>query len=123
MAFQADTSGTFTTDGVIPRTLFGAGSRGNVDVTPGDYVIVVRPGPELSASTPFTVVASAPVQAPNALPRTGESGGRPTAAIVAGIVATLLGLLFRRAERTPTATGGNDGRGRVLGARRKHSAV
>ena len=98
MAFQADATGGFTIEGTIPRTLFGAGSRGNVEVIPGAYTIVVRTGPELSASTPFTVTAGAPVQTPSALPRTGVHGDQPAAAAVTGVVAVLLGLLLRGAE-------------------------
>ncbi len=98
MAFQADASGGFSVEGTIPRTLFGAGSRGNVEVIPGAYTIVVRPGPELSASTPFTVTASAPVQTPSALPRTGDPGQQPAAVAVTGVVALLFGLLLRGAE-------------------------
>jgi hypothetical protein len=97
MAFQANASGDFTIDGVIPRTLFGAGSRGNVEVIPGAYAIVVRTGPELSASAPFTV-AMAPVQAPGALPRTGDYGGQPAGPVVVGVVAALVGLILRSAE-------------------------
>ena len=96
MAFLADSGGAFTMQGVIPRTLFGMGSRGNVEVIPGAYTIVVRPGPELSASAPFTVVAPAPGQVPAALPRTGHPGGLPQALWAAGFAATCLGLLLRR---------------------------
>lgn len=105
MAFEADATGGFTIDGVIPRTLFGAGSRGNVEVTPGAYTIVVRTGPELSAGTPFTVIASAPVPAPSALPRTGDHGGPPAASVVSGVVAVLLGLLLRCAGMTSRCQG------------------
>jgi hypothetical protein len=98
MAFQADASGGFTIDGVIPRTLFGAGSRGNVEVIPGAYTIVVRTGPELSAGTPFNVIAMAPVQAPDMLPHTGDDAGDPAGPAVVGVVAALVGLLLRSAE-------------------------
>jgi hypothetical protein len=98
MAFQANASGDFAIDGVIPKTLFGAGSRGNVEVIPGAYTIVVRTGPELSASTPFTVIAMAPVQAPGVLPRTGDYGGQPAGPTVVGVVAALVGLILRSAE-------------------------
>jgi len=98
MAFQADASGGFTIDGVIPRTLFGAGSRGNVEVIPGAYTIVVRTGPELSAGTPFTVIAMTPVQAPDMLPHTGDDAGDPAGPAVVGVVAALVGLLLRSAE-------------------------
>jgi hypothetical protein len=98
MAFQANASGDFTIDGVIPRTLFGAGSRGNVEVIPGAYTIVVRTGPELSADTPFTVIAMAPVQAPGALPRAGDYAGHPAGPAVVGVIAALVGLLLRSAE-------------------------
>jgi hypothetical protein len=57
MAFQADGSGSFSVEGTVPRTLFGVGSRGNLSVVPGEYTIVVRSGPELSASAPFSVAA------------------------------------------------------------------
>jgi LPXTG-motif cell wall-anchored protein len=96
MAFSADASGAFTFQGVIPRTLFGMGSRGNVEVVPGSYTIVVRPGPEFSASTSFTVVASPPAQAPSTLPRTGVSGAGPGLLLGVGFAAGLLGLLLRR---------------------------
>jgi hypothetical protein len=96
MAFPADASGAFTFQGVIPRTLFGMGSRGNVEVVPGSYTIVVRPGPEFSASTSFTVVAPPPAQAPGTLPRTGASGGGPGLLLALGFASGLLGLLLRQ---------------------------
>ena len=97
MAFPADASGAFTFQGAIPRTLFGMGSRGNVEVVPGSYTIVVRPGPEFSASTSFTVTAAPPpAQAPGTLPRTGVSGAAPGLLLGVGFAAGLLGLLLRR---------------------------
>jgi hypothetical protein len=54
MAFQADDAGSFSIQAMVPRTLFGVGNRGNVEVGPGAYTIVVRAG-DLWASTPFTV--------------------------------------------------------------------
>jgi hypothetical protein len=60
MTFDADEAGRFTVDGVVPPTLFGAGARGNIEVTPGRYTIVVRSGPDVWASTPFEVMAAEP---------------------------------------------------------------
>ena len=56
MTFQADAAGNFSVYGLIPPTLFsGGGNRGNVQVAPDAYTIVVRAGPGLSASVPFSV--------------------------------------------------------------------
>jgi len=60
MTFQVDADSTFSTSGVIPPTLFGAGNRGNVEVTPGTYTIVVRAGLSPVASTTATVDAGTP---------------------------------------------------------------
>jgi hypothetical protein len=65
MTFQADAAGNFTASGMIPPTLFGGGNRGNVEVTPDAYTIVVRAGPGLSASAPFSVSAAPSGAAPD----------------------------------------------------------
>jgi len=58
MIFQSDSSGEFVIQATVPTTLFNpAGSRGSLLVVPGSYVIVASSGPELTASTPFTVGA------------------------------------------------------------------
>jgi hypothetical protein len=57
MAFQTDANGSFSAEGTVPRTFFGPSSRGNLSVVPGGYTIVVRSGPEPSASAPFSVTA------------------------------------------------------------------
>ncbi len=56
-AFQVDANGCFSTQGTIPNTLFGGGSRGHITVVPGSYTIDVTGGDNLSASVPFTVGA------------------------------------------------------------------
>lgn len=53
----ADASGSFSIQAAVPFTLFGVGSRGNLNVVPGSYVIAVASGPSLSASAPLTVGA------------------------------------------------------------------
>jgi hypothetical protein len=57
MAFQIEADGTFEVQQTVPLTLFGAGSRGNINAVPGSYAIFVSSGPELQASVPFTVGA------------------------------------------------------------------
>ncbi|MGH2356162.1 MAG: hypothetical protein ACRDI2_09330 [Chloroflexota bacterium] len=58
-AIQVGADGAFAVQGMVPRTLFGPGNRGNVEVVPGAYTIVVRQGTERSASVPFTVTPPA----------------------------------------------------------------
>ena len=55
--FQTDANGTFSVQGTVPRTLFGAGSRGNLNVIPGDYTIVVSQSPEVHVTAQFVVGA------------------------------------------------------------------
>lgn len=59
MAFSVDASGGFAARGSVPVTLFGPGSRANLTVVPGSYIIVVSSGPGSSVSVPFTVGAPA----------------------------------------------------------------
>ena len=58
-AFRTDSTGTFLATGSVPRTLFGDGSRGNLNVVPGSYAIVVSGGPGPSATTSLVVRAPA----------------------------------------------------------------
>jgi hypothetical protein len=55
-AVQVAQDGTFSLQGSVPRTLFGSGNRGNVDVRPGSYTVVVRQGTDLAATAPLSVV-------------------------------------------------------------------
>lgn len=56
-AFAVGAGGTFSVAGAVPHTLFGPGDRGNVEVVPGDYTIVIRQDAQASASTTHTVGA------------------------------------------------------------------
>ncbi len=52
----SDASGAFSTQGTVPPTLFGPGSRANLNVIPGSYTIVAASGPGVSApAVAFTV--------------------------------------------------------------------
>src|SRR5918911_2811277 len=53
--------GTFVTSASVPLTLFGQGSRGNLNVVPGAYTLVVSQDTRRSIRVPFTV--GAPAQA------------------------------------------------------------
>src|SRR5438067_1681831 len=53
--------GTFVTSASVPLTLFGQGSRGNLNVVPGAYTLVVSQDTRQSTQVPFTV--GAPAQA------------------------------------------------------------
>src|SRR5919204_1387608 len=47
--------GTFVTSTSVPLTLFGQGSRGNLNVVPGAYTLVVSQGTAQAVQVPFTV--------------------------------------------------------------------
>jgi hypothetical protein len=50
-------NGAFAVTATVPRTLFGQGSRGNLNVVPGPYAVVVNQDTRVTASTTLTVDA------------------------------------------------------------------
>jgi hypothetical protein len=55
----AGPEGAFATTATVPLTLFGQGSRGNLNVVPGPYTVVVNDDMRHSVAVPFTVAAPA----------------------------------------------------------------
>jgi hypothetical protein len=58
-AFAVAAGGNFSGRATIPLTLFGNGSRGNLNVVPGRYVITVGGGASPTVQIPFSVGAPA----------------------------------------------------------------
>lgn len=58
-SFAVDAAGEFSGSATIPLTLFGNGSRGNLNVVPGRYLITVGGGMTPKVQTAFTVGAPA----------------------------------------------------------------
>jgi len=58
-AYFVDSAGNFSGRATVPLTLFGNGSRGNLNVVPGGYLITVGGGTTPRVQAPFTVTAPA----------------------------------------------------------------
>jgi hypothetical protein len=58
-SFTVNAAGAFSGPATIPLTLFGNGSRGNLNVVPGRYVITVGGGATPKVQIPFTIGAPA----------------------------------------------------------------
>lgn len=58
-ALAVNAAGAFTGQATIPLTLFGNGSRANLNVVPGSYLVTVGGGANPRVQAPFTVGAPA----------------------------------------------------------------